>query len=336
MSKLTTTGKSRPDLIVYTPSKTASEANPLFNDPSFESLSEIEDASNHEKMMSFLQNSPHQRGMNSMQSAMHSGGSSPNFGFVQVRNNLTVPNESNNVRKLVMKSEGNSFHYAESIEDALQPRNFSVQTDHIENLLGTAQSKRITSNNGEGSKSGFSKNSFTNQKVTPETIPNLEGELDNDIDVDIDIIEPDKNEGKDKTPTKKQGQLLEKLKLAMTTGEKVGWEIFMNKSARAKARIGEAFLNAKDHALFDATPKELQVINDKTYVQKTNKLGRRSYKRKHEAPSLRKILEKHGIISKKNLERKALKRVLNKILRRKSKKNYMKGKKEYKSNLRIY
>lgn len=328
MSKLTNTGKSRPDLKVYQPAKTASEVNPLTNEPSFESLSEIEDASNHEKMISFLQHSPHHKGMGSLQSGMISGDSSPNVNrnnFARAANKLQVPHESHNTLRPVIKSEGHSYHFtAESIEDGLQPRVFSsFQAERGDDLLN---SKRITSNNGEGSsKSAFSKTSVTNQKASPDVVQNLEG----DIQIGNMETENEKPEGKD--VNKKQGQLIEKLKLALAGGGdgKVGWEIFVDKGAQAKARIGEAFLNAKDHALFDATAKELQVINDKTWVQKSKRFSRKNFRKKHEVPSLRKILEKHGIISKKALDRKSLKRILNKLTRRKSKRNYMKGKNEY-------
>jgi len=125
----------------------------------------------------------------------------------------------------------------------------------------------------------------------------------------------------------RQEEMLNRLKQIMggEDGKTMGWGVFVKEAARA--RISSAFQNALDHVVFDATKQELEIIADKTYVDSEKKIGRRkSFKRKkQEAPKLKKILERHGIISKKNLEKKRLKKVLNNLVRRKSKINYMKG-----------
>lgn len=156
--------------------------------------------------------------------------------------------------------------------------------------------------------------------------------LENEGDDAIDITDKEKTEEEenkyDLGNDQKQEMLLQKLRQALTGGEdgKVGWDVFV-KNAR-KARISSAFMNAVEDAMFDATNKELDIINDKTYVIDQKPASRKSLRKKgDEAPKLRKILEKHKIISKKNLEKKALSRVLNNLARRKSKARSMRGKK---------
>jgi len=137
----------------------------------------------------------------------------------------------------------------------------------------------------------------------------------------------EEDDSDDEENRSRQEEMISRLKQIMggEDGKAMGWGVFVKEAARA--RISSAFQNALDHVVFDATKQELEIIADKTYFDAEKKIGRRkSIKRKkQEAPKLKKILERHGIISKKNLEKKRLKKVLNTLVRRKSRVNYMKG-----------
>jgi len=232
-----------------------------------------------------------------------------------------------------LKTDVPSFRYGSSMNDETPHKYLTSPSDQHEIILTlghlnkTPSGQTKKSMTAASSELASSKPSLSNGNLALHEQKCL-GSLKEEREETREMLkETDEDHVTNEEEQARQAKLIARLKSIVGTegnNEKFGWNIFIKDAARA--RISTAFLNAKDHAIFDASRRELEVIADKTYIQKENKSKRMSFRRKKDAaPKLRKILERHGIISKKNLEKKNLKRVLQGLTRRKSKITYMKG-----------